>query len=138
MGRPLKFKSPEDLEKQIQEYYVWCKENDKHITVSGLAWWLEVDRITLIRYEKCDEWNWLQTLSKEERERYSNTIKRAKQRIQSEYEQLLFNKGSNTGAIFTLKNNYSWVDKQEVVTTDKKAIEDISDAALDKELSRLE
>ena len=138
MGRPIKLKSPEELDRQIEAYYAWCRENEKHITVSGLAWWLEVDRSTLLRYEKCEEWNWLQQISKEERDHYRTTIKRAKQRIQSEYEQLLFNKGSNTGAIFTLKNNYSWVDKQEVVTTDKKAIEDISDAALDKELSRLE
>lgn len=48
-----------------------------------------------------------------------NSIKRAKQRVESEYEQALFNKNSAVGAIFTLKNNYKWVDKQEVEQTNK-------------------
>ena len=41
-GRPLKFKSPEELEAKIEEYYQWANDNKKHITVSGLAWYLDI------------------------------------------------------------------------------------------------
>ena len=53
------------------------------------------------------------------KDRYINTIKRAKARIEMEYEQALFKKNSVVGAIFTLKNNYKWIDKQEVEQTNK-------------------
>ena len=134
--RPAKYKTAEELDKKIQEYYAWAKENDQKVTVTGLAWYLGMDRLSVFRMEKWEEYGYLKSVPEEERRKISTTIKLAKQYIESQYEQLLYSKGSNTGAIFTLKNNYGWVDKQEVVTTDKKAIEDISDAALEKELNK--
>lgn len=135
--RPVKYKTAEELDKKIQEYYAWAKEHDQKVTVTGLAWYLGMDRLSVFRMEKWEDYGYLKSIPEEERRRISTTIKLAKQYIESQYEQLLYSKGSNTGAIFTLKNNYGWVDKQEVVTTDKKAIEDISDAALEKELNKL-
>ena len=76
-------------------------------------------------------------MSEEERKEYSNTIKKAKRRIQAEYEELLYQKGSNTGAIFTLKNNYDWKDKQEIVSTDKKSIDDMTEEELNRRLEEL-
>ena len=136
-GRPKKWKSPKELQDQIDAFYEWCEANDKRITVSRLAWWLDVDRKSLIRYERADEFNWLSTVSEEERKEYSNTIKKAKRRIQAEYEELLYQKGSNTGAIFTLKNNYDWKDKQEIVSTDKKSINDMTEEELNRRLEEL-
>ena len=136
-GRPKKWKSPKELQDQIDAFYEWCAANDKRITVSRLAWWLEVDRNTLRRYEKADEFNWLSSISEEERQEFSRTIKEAKRRIESEYEELLYTKGSNTGAIFTLKNNYGWVDKQEIVNADKKSIGDMTEEELNRRLEEL-
>lgn len=120
--RPLKWKSPEELEQYIQEYYEWAQKNNFRVSVTGLAWWLGCSRTTLINYEKYDENEWLKRCSDEERKGFMNTIKEAKRFIEMNYENSLFNKSSVTGAIFTLKNNYGWVDRQEVVNKEDNDI----------------
>ncbi|EGT0682017.1 MULTISPECIES: terminase small subunit [Clostridium] len=112
-GRPLKFKSPEELQAKIDAYYEWAKENKKHITITGLAWFLDTNRQTLLRYEEEDS-ELLKSVSEDVRQAFRDTVKRAKARIEMEYEESLYNKNSAVGAIFTLKNNYNYVDKQEV------------------------
>ncbi|WP_338015005.1 terminase small subunit [Clostridium chrysemydis] len=136
-GQSLKWKSPEELEDKIAEFYKWCDDNDKNKTISRLAWFLGTNRTTLLNYENADEFGWLNRLDNITRRKYVNTIKQAKAFIESEYEELLYNKQSNTGAIFTLKNNYKWVDKQEIVTEDKNSLSDISEEELNKKLSEL-
>lgn len=112
-GRPLKFKSPEELQSKIDAYYEWAKENKKHITITGLAWFLDTNRQTLLRYEEEDS-ELLKSVDEDVRQAFRDTVKRAKARVEMEYEESLYNKNSAVGAIFTLKNNYGYVDKQEV------------------------
>jgi len=119
VGRPFKFTDPDKLDKQIEEYFIWCKDNNKIPTVTGLAVYLDSDRLTLLNYENCLDNEAYEELGYEVKVRLINSIKRAKQRVESEYEQALFNKNSAVGAIFTLKNNYKWVDKQEIEQTSK-------------------
>ncbi|TCT16392.1 DNA-packaging protein gp3 [Natranaerovirga pectinivora] len=126
-GKPLKWGSPEELEQYIQEYFEWTKKNDKHITVTGLAWWLGCSKQTIQNYEKAEENDWLQRLDSEERRRYVDLIKDTKRYIEMEYEERLYNRSKATGGIFSLKNLYGWVDKQEVVNTNKEIIVDIID-----------
>ena len=116
-GHPMKWNSPQELQTSIDGYYIWTKENDMHITVTGLAWWLDTSRLTLINYENCDTNGWLGRCTSEDKREYINTIKRAKRIIEMNYEELLYDNKKTTGAIFTLKNNYAWCDKQEIVTT---------------------
>lgn len=113
-GRPLKFKTPEELEAKIQEYYEWAKDNKKHITITGLAWFLDTNRQTLIRYEDEDS-ELLKSVDDDIKVKFRDTIKRAKARIEMECEEGLYSKNSVVGTIFALKNNYGYVDKQEVV-----------------------
>lgn len=113
-GRPLKFKTPEELQEKIDAYYEWAKENKKHITITGLAWFLDTNRQTLIRYEDEDS-ELLKSVDDDVKVKFRDTIKRAKARIEMEYEETLYNKNSAVGGIFVLKNNYGYVDKQEVV-----------------------
>jgi hypothetical protein len=128
-GRPLKFKSAKELQKKIDEYFESCFEEvwqqnaegnwepvlDRHgeilrrqikpFTITGLALALDTTRETLLDYEEKDE--------------FSDTIKRAKQRCENYAEEQLFktNAKNITGIIFNLKNNYGrWADKQEVDT----------------------
>lgn len=77
-------------------------EQVKPFTVSWLASFLDTSRETLMDYQEKDE--------------FSDTIKRAKEQIYAYTEESLFTKAS-TGAIFSLKNNYGWKDKSEVDTT---------------------
>lgn len=100
-GRPLKYTSVEDMQRDIDRYFVECDEKGKPYTVSGLAYALGTNRQTIINYE-----------SKEE---FFDTVKRAKEKIELFNEEMLYSKDvSTTGVIFNLKNNYGWKDKQEI------------------------
>lgn len=116
-GKPLKWETPEKLQEEINAFYIWCDKNGKKKTVSRLAWWLDTNRQTLLNYQNANEFSWLSRCNDEDRKRYVDAVKKAKSFIESEYEEALMDKSSTVGAIFTLKNNYSWVDKKEVVNT---------------------
>lgn len=95
MGRPLKFKSAEEIEKVADEYFLATPINQW--TITGLALALDTDRVTLINYENRDD--------------FFNTIKKLKTKIENSYELTLRTRGS-AGDIFGLKN-FGWRDKTE-------------------------
>lgn len=101
MGKPLKFKTVEELQKKIDDYFYSCDEENDPITITGLALALDTTRETLCDYE--------------EKDAYSDTIKKAKLRVQHAYEKRLVKRG-NGGDIFALKN-FGWKDKSEVDNT---------------------
>lgn len=115
-GRPLKFESVEQLQSLIDKYFEWADENNKPYTVSGLAYALDTDRQTLVNYEQ--------------REMFFDTIKKAKQKIESQFEERALNGQYNpTMSIFLMKNNFGYVDKteQEVVVQGKTKAEKLSE-----------
>ena len=126
-GRPAKYESPEEMQKIIDEYFAECNKTKEVPTDTGLAYVLDVDRKTLIRYENNREEHWLQQYDDSVRQAFSRTIKRAKILIESGYEQALFQQGKTIGAIFTLKNNYNYVDKQEVEQTNRTITVELED-----------
>ena len=113
IGRPLKYESVEEMQRDIDKYFADCDENKKPYTVSGLAYSLGTTRRTLLDYEEKDE--------------FSHTIKSAKAKIEMFNEELLYSKDvSTTGVIFNLKNNYNWKDKQEIeADLSVKRLEDV-------------
>jgi hypothetical protein len=125
-GRPLKL-DPNTIDEKIEEYFKYAKDNNKHITITGLAWYLGIDRLTLLNYEKCKDIDWLKSVDDSVKDKFINSIKDAKRRIECEYEESLYNKNSSVGAIFTLKNNYGWVDKQEIEQTNKDIRVELTD-----------
>ena len=130
-GRPLKFKTVEELQTKIDEYFKSCwrqkldmfgnpifiknakgKKTDQAVfeqfrpyTITGLAVALDTTRETLLDYE--------------DKKRFSYTIKKAKEICQQYAEDYLFVGKNPTGAIFNLKNNYGWADKTETDHTSK-------------------
>lgn len=115
-GRPLKFESVEQLQSLIDKYFKWADENNKPYTVSGLACALDTDRQTLVNYEQ--------------REMFFDTIKKAKQKIESQFEERALKGEYNpTMSIFLMKNNFGYVDKteQEVVVQGKTKAEKLSE-----------
>jgi hypothetical protein len=121
VGRPLKYKTPEEMQAIIDLYFLACKNNraddnkliedlnedglliikdieDSLPTISGLAYTLGMSTEALRNYEGKPE--------------FLATVKRAKQRVEMSLEQRLANPAC-TGSIFSLKNNFGWKDKTE-------------------------
>ena len=116
VGRPNKFKSVEEMQKAIDNYFKECDANERPYTISGLAYALDTTRRTLLDYEENDD--------------FSHTIKKAKAKIEQFVEERLFVGNNTAGVIFNLKNNYNWKDKQEIeadVNTDVNISIELSD-----------
>jgi len=128
-GKPKKWETPQELQKDIDAYFEWCDNNPIKITypsqidkktgkplvynekrpytIEGLCEVLECERATLINYEK-----------REGYEDYFYTIKKAKMKIQRDkVERGITGTGTASVIIFDLKNNHGYKDKQEVDTT---------------------
>jgi len=100
-GRPLKFQSVQELQDRIDSSFSECEEKEKVVSVTGLALYLDTSRETLLDYQEKPE--------------FSDAIKKAKLRCENWVEEgALSNKVNATSAIFNLKNNFGWKDKQEM------------------------
>jgi len=107
-GRPLKYKSVEEMQRMIDAYFAECDEKGEPYTITGLALALGTTRETLLDYENA-----------ESRRAFSDTVKKAKMRCQHYAEKRLFDAKNPVGIIFNLKNNYGWRDRQDVELTGK-------------------
>ena len=88
----------DDYSQRPDEEMQWHITEQKVMTVSSIAVFLNTSRLTLINYSEKPE--------------FINTIKEAKDIIEASWEKRL--EGSNvTGVIFNLKNNWKWQDKTE-------------------------
>ena len=89
------YDTPEEMQEKIDEYF----NTSSVFTISGLAYFLGFEsRQSFYDYEQ--------------REAFSYTVKRARTRIEVNYEEKL--QGTTpTGSIFALKN-LGWKDKSEV------------------------
>ena len=96
-GRPPKFKTPEDMQAAVDDYFALCNDENPPL-ISSLAYHLDMTTESLRRYGEDDE--------------FSATVKKAKQRVEIALEKRL-QSNSPVGAIFSLKNNFGWKDKSE-------------------------
>lgn len=110
-GRPRAFKNVEEVKSKIDAYFNYCEEKEKPYTMSGLAYYLEIDRRTLLNYSKNEE--------------FFPLIKKARDRVQMQLEEGLYRLGNNSGIIFNLKNNFDWKDKVEVKNTNLPKVEEL-------------
>lgn len=123
IGRPVKFNSVEELQQQIDAYFAERDEMEKPYTITGLALALDTNRQTLINYE-------------DKSDAFFDTIKRAKLKCENYAEEHLFVGKSVVGSIFNLKNNYGWVDRQEVNQTVNNT-DNLSVEEMDKKIKDL-
>ena len=115
VGRPLLFQSVEHLQSLIDKYFEECDIKNKPYTITGLANALDTDRATLVRYEHKDE--------------FCNTIKKAKRKVEEQFEERsLQGKYNPTIAIFLMKNNFGYQDKVDL------SVEQVEEDAISKAL----
>ena len=101
MARPKLYKTKEEIQKIIDEYFSLCDEKEKPYTMSGLANALNMSRQSLINYSKDEE--------------FFDTIKKARAEVEQQLEEnALMGKANSTFTIFNLINNYGWRDTVEV------------------------
>lgn len=121
MARPPKYATSDEMQAVIDKYFetdAYLGTGDSRIfapTVEGLAYALDLTRQGLLEYGEKDE--------------FSDTVKKAKQRIAIALEQRLYGQAV-TGIIFNLKNNFGWKDKQEQHITGVFSVGDLSDEQL--------
>lgn len=122
VGRPPKYKSKEEIEEKIEQYFKDCEGHPltddegnpvynkwgypvivdrKPPTVTGLALALGfTNRLSLLNYQGKKE--------------FVNTITRAKSRVEQYAEERLFDKDGTSGAQFSLRNNFKgWNAEQQ-------------------------
>jgi hypothetical protein len=98
MGRPPKFQDLADLQAKIDKYFDECDQNSDPYTITGLALALDTWRSVLCDYENSED------------KEFSNTIKKAKARVENFAEKRLYQQSSPAGPIFALKN-FGWTDR---------------------------
>lgn len=125
-GRPRKVDSVKELQNKINAYFDSCDnrmtevydkkaggiikfKNPIPYTIEGLCEALEVDRDTLLNYEKKDGY-----------QEYFGTIKKAKLKVQrNKLERGLEGLSNPTLTIFDLKNNHGYRDETQVDLSNK-------------------
>lgn len=101
LGRPLKYKTAEELENHVAGYFKYCQHERLVPGISGLASYLGITRKTLLNYENYSE-----------DEAYSDVILRARTEIEAYNEQILYSRFT-VGAQFILKNNFGYNAEQK-------------------------
>jgi cell division protein FtsI/penicillin-binding protein 2 len=106
MARPRHYNTEQELQEAVDIYFAEIKEDkDAKPTITGLALSLGFcSRSTFYEYEQNGE--------------FSDTIKRARLRVENVYESNLHS-GNATGSIFALKN-FGWKDKTELEHSGKE------------------
>ncbi len=120
-GRPPLYKTVEDLQAIIDEYFNWCDARIQQVyspksesvievinpapyTMAGLARRIGMSRQALSEYAASDK--------------FGDTIKEARAKVQEDVEIRLMEKQA-TGAIFNLKNNFGYRDEKQLDHTTK-------------------
>lgn len=99
VGRPPKWTTVEQLQKDIDAYFADTPKEEW--TITGLALALDTSRQTLVDYGHKDE--------------FTDAVKKAKMKVENGYE-IDLKKHGRSGTIFALKN-FDWRDKQETDIT---------------------
>jgi hypothetical protein len=99
-GKPPFYDTPEEMQAACDAYFAKCIEDKEPATITGLTLALGFcTRKSLLDYSEKIE--------------FVNIIKKAKLKVEHEYEKALRTDRNATGAIFVLKN-MEWSDKQEI------------------------
>lgn len=111
-----RFKTLEELQFRINEYFDEMHSLHRPYTMSGLALWLGVTTKTLRSWEK----DYGDTV-------YTDIIKFAKQRVENYAEESLYDNRKSSGAKFVLENYFDLSEKHSVEANVNTKLEDVLD-----------
>lgn len=100
-NKPCKLDNPEEVQAKIDEYFEVMDKCNRPYTMSGLAYFLGTNRMTIMN-------------SRNRNPEINEIIGRARDKIEQYVEEQLFVNPRTVGCIFNLKNNFGWQDKQEI------------------------
>ena len=135
---PLKFDDPVELQRKIDEYFKECDETNRPYTITGLAYYLDTCRETLLFFENEEHSDNNISIDRDIMKQVADTIKKAKLKIHIYAEEYLFKGKNQVGCIFNLKNNWGWQDKQIVETKTTESIDELDESELNKILDKIE
>ena len=123
-----KYQTVDEVREIIENYFTDCEKQQKYPTITGLAFAIGVDRHVVVDYKNICESDKFKTIPDDMKREVQELIRQAYIYVESKYEDRMLNDGrSPIGTIFSLKNNFQWVERQEVVKTDKTIKVDILD-----------
>ena len=100
-GRPPFYKTPEEMQIKIDEYFVYCEESERIPLLGEIAYWLGFE-------SRQSLWDYLQ------KDDFSYTIRRIKQKCENELNQMaLLGKANPQIAKLNLMTNYDFKEKSE-------------------------
>jgi hypothetical protein len=123
IGRPLIWKSKEEMQQRIDEYFEECKgkplldkEGNPMFDKNGMPIMYGVRPYTITGLALALGFNSRQALlNYQGREEFNDTITRAKARVERYAEERLYDKDGANGAKFALANNFTgWKEKQQI------------------------
>jgi hypothetical protein len=106
----LKIKSGADLKKKIDTFEDWCKEKGHVISWASLAVYLGVTTETLRQYRDKMQ----KTIDEKEADRICDELTRARAICEMYEVDAAHDKNQAQGAIFCLKNNHGYTDRQDL------------------------
>lgn len=106
--RPLQFKTPEDLEQRIIEYFDYLEESNNPPTIAGLCYYTRIPRRTFYNYEN--------------KEAYADVLYKTRDFIIMKLEELAISKSSSAGGIIFLLKNNGYSDRQTLEYIDPPTI----------------
>lgn len=111
-----KFKNPDELRNKIEECKLFCKENDKPFTLERLCWFIGISQPTIINILKSKDMDnkYTRDLTIDEKKEIIEILEDTYSYTLMEIVDMSLNKNSQVGAIFNLKNNWNYVDKQVI------------------------
>lgn len=111
MANTLKFKSAKELQEKLKGFDSWLIEQGyPYRTLERLCEYLDCSRQTLLNYVNGLE----KTIDGEEIDKIGLAILRAKRQLLADCVDRLYDKNTERGAEFLLKNNYGYTDKTDI------------------------
>ncbi len=123
VGRPPKYKSVEEIEDKIEQYFAGCEgepllddEGNQVVNKYGYPCWIKPPKPpTVTGLALALGFNTRKSLLEYQgKKEFVNTITRAKSRVEEYAESRLFDRDGSNGAQFSLRNNFKgWDGNQE-------------------------